>query len=261
MNVTSVLSKQCAFNGNALVKFQEKMTTSQNTAAQHAVVRFCLQSGLTPTDTFKRMKSTLDFNNVSRALVFNLHKKIKEGYVEPAPRGRPKAEKRADITRVQMAVDEDRRRTVRELADITGLSKSSVQRILTEELSMSHVCARWVPRLLTDDEKRARVVAARQFIRQAESDDTFLGHIITTDETWVHYYEPESKRESMVWKHRDSPPPMKAKACKSMGKVMCIVFMDASGILLVHMVPAGVTVNSAYYSKVRKIILWIFNLK
>ena len=41
---------------------------------------------------------------------------------------------------------------------------------------------------------------------------------------------------SMVWKNRDSPPPKKAKVVKSMGKVMCVVFMDSSGVILVHMV-------------------------
>ncbi|KAF6038988.1 hypothetical protein EB796_002706 [Bugula neritina] len=36
-------------------------------------------------------------------------------------------------------------------------------------------------------------------------DETFLQRIITGDETWVHQYEPESKRRSMEWRHADSP--------------------------------------------------------
>ena len=49
----------------------------------------------------------------------------------------------------------------------------------------------------------------------------------------------------MVWKNRDSPPPKKAKVVK-LGKVMCVVFMDSSGVILVHMVPAGRTVKEAF---------------
>lgn len=46
----------------------------------------------------------------------------------------------------------------------------------------------------------------------------FLDCIITTDETWLHYYEPETKQQSSVWKNVDSPPPKQA-----MWKEMCIM--------------------------------------
>ena len=148
-------------------------------------------------------------------------------------------------------IDGDRRQTVREVAECASLSKSSVQRILTSQLKMSHVSARWVPRLLTEEEKQVRVSASRTFLRKVETDRTFLSRIITTDETWVHYYEPEDKRMSMVWKHHNSPPPKKAKAIKSMGKVMCIAFLDIRRVVLVHMVKPGRTGNADYYSRVR----------
>ena len=105
-----------------------------------------------------------------------------------------------------------------------GCSKSTAQRILTADLGLLHVSAR----LLTEEEKSACVGVSRQFLDVSRSDSTFLDRIITTDETWVHYYEPEDKRMSMVWKNRDSPPPKKAKVVKLIGKVMCVVFMDSS---------------------------------
>ncbi|XP_052820122.1 histone-lysine N-methyltransferase SETMAR-like [Mya arenaria] len=85
---------------------------------------------------------------------------------------------------------------------------------------MSHVSARWVPRLLTVEEKDVRVRESRTFVRKVGRDPSYLSRIITTDETWVHYFEPDSKQASMVWKHADSPPPKKAKAVKSMGKTV-----------------------------------------
>ena len=115
---------------------------------------------------------------------------------------------------------------------------------------MSKASARWVPPLLSEDEKLKRVSGSRKFIRKCERDRNFLNKIITTDETWVHFYEPEDKRSSMVWKHSDSPLPKKAKTIKSMGKVMCIMFVDRRGMLLVHMVPEGKTANANNYSKV-----------
>ena len=115
---------------------------------------------------------------------------------------------------------------------------------------MSRVSARWVPRLLSSDEMLKRVEASRKCLRQNHSEKLVLEKIITMDETWVHYYEPESKIQSSVWKTPGTPPPKKAKAVKSVGKVMYMVFMDRNGVILSHAVPHGTTVNSTYYSKV-----------
>jgi hypothetical protein len=38
-----------------------------------------------------------------------------------------------------------------------------------------------------------------------EGKEEFLSRMVTGDETWVHHYEPESKRQSMEWKHLGSP--------------------------------------------------------
>ena len=47
----------------------------------------------------------------------------------------------------------DRRRTLDELEAVTGVSWSSCQRILTEELHMKRVAAKFVPRLLSEDQR------------------------------------------------------------------------------------------------------------
>ena len=48
---------------------------------------------------------------------------------------------------------EDRRYTVDEISEVTGVSWSSCQRILTVDLNMRCVAAKFVPRLLTQDQK------------------------------------------------------------------------------------------------------------
>ncbi len=52
------------------------------------------------------------------------------------------------------------------------------------------------------------------------------------------------------WKTQASPPPKKARVCKSVGKQMYIFFMDRHGMILQHAVPLHTTVNTQYYSKV-----------
>ena len=48
---------------------------------------------------------------------------------------------------------DDRRLKLQKLADIVEISKSAVHRTLTEKLGISKLCARWVPRLLTMEQK------------------------------------------------------------------------------------------------------------
>ena len=96
-------------------------------------------------------------------------------------------------------------KTVHKVAVSAGCSKSTAQCVLTADMCLSHVSARWVARLLTEEEKSARVGASRRLLDTGRSDSTFLRRINTTDETWVHYYEHEDKRMSMVWKNHDSP--------------------------------------------------------
>jgi hypothetical protein len=113
------------------------------------------------------------------------------------------------------------------------------------------VHARWVPRLLQDHEKARRVQDSREFLRRVNREGgDFLGRIITTDETWLWFYDPETKSQSAVWKSSTSPPPKKARVSKSGGKYMFIMFADMHGMILQHAVPKNTTVNAEYFCKV-----------
>jgi histone-lysine N-methyltransferase SETMAR len=55
---------------------------------------------------------------------------------------------------------------VREIAETVGVSIECVGYILHEELDMKKLCARWVPRLLTADQKRTRVKISEQCLER-----------------------------------------------------------------------------------------------
>ena len=69
-----------------------------------------------------------------------------------------------------------------EITEKVGLSKSAVQRLLSDELRMSRVSARWVPRLLMNEEMCRRVSESREFLKRHKWDPNFLDKIITMDE-------------------------------------------------------------------------------
>ena len=90
----------------------------------------------------------------------------------------------------------DRRMKVREIAESIGISKKHVGYILHEELDMKKLCANWVPRLLTADQKRIRMKISEQCLERFNKNETDFvrRRFITTDETWTHHYTPESKQ-------------------------------------------------------------------
>ena len=71
--------------------------------------------------------------------------------------GRPKtATTDENIAKVHPMGLDDGRIKVREIAEVMNMSKERVCHILNEHLGMRKLSARWVPRLLTVDQKHVR---------------------------------------------------------------------------------------------------------
>jgi len=58
---------------------------------------------------------------------------------------------------------------------------------------MCHGSAKFVPHLLTDDQKENHVEISQELLANANSNENFLNKIITGDETWVYGYDVETK--------------------------------------------------------------------
>jgi len=85
------------------------------------------------------------------------------------------------------------------------VSVGSAYSLIHDSLKFSKVCDMWVPKELTEDHKRKRLdICSRHLARYREEGDNFQQQIVTGDETWIHHYEPEIKRQSMQWKHPSS---------------------------------------------------------
>jgi hypothetical protein len=107
---------------------------------------------------------------------------------------------------------------------------------------------RWVPKQLTAQHKQQRVDGATLFLQRYKEDPGILEWIVTGDKTWVHHYEPESKRHSMEWNHLSSLVRKKFKQQPSCKKLMLTFFWDIRGPIVAKFQAHGETVNSAKYS-------------
>jgi len=147
-------------------------------------------------------------------------------------------------------VHEDRRRTVKDIAAIVNVSYGTVQTILTCDLNMHRVGAKFVPRLLTPEQKEHCVAICYELRQRAVDDPSFISRVITGDESWVYGYDPETKQQSSQWKSPGSPRPKKTRQSRSATKCMLIVFFDIRGIVHHEFVPEGHTVNAEFYCNV-----------
>ena len=114
---------------------------------------------------------------------------------------------------------------VREIVEASGISQGTVFSILHEKLGMKKISARWVPRLLSEENKRNRVVESEAiWALFRRIPDEFLRRYTTVDEAWIHHYTPELKEQSKQWVFEGEQTPKKAKTVKSAGMVMAMVF-------------------------------------
>lgn len=163
--------------------------------------------------------------------------------------GRPKeVTTEENIEKILDIVLADRRIKVRELVNICNISHGSVISILHKHLDMKKLSARWVPRLLTVEQKRNRKTTSTQVLNMIKRNPVdFWQRLITVDETWIHHYTPETKNQSKQWVEAGGSAPKKAKTVKSADKVMATVFWDSSGILLIDYLEKGKTITGEYY--------------
>ena len=92
-----------------------------------------------------------------------------------------------------------------------GISMVSCDAILTDDLHMKRVCAKFVPRLLTvDQHEQHQTITCDLFERSCE-DVQFLKNILTGDESWVYGYDLQTKQQLSQWKVPTSPRPKKGR--------------------------------------------------
>jgi len=227
---------------------------SDNNFEQRCAIRFCFKLGHSATETFQKLQQAYGDSVLSRTQVFRWFKAFSEGReaIEDEPRSeRPSTAKTDEnVIKVRDLVRSDHRLTVRMIGEQLGLTHTTVHQILTNDLEMRKICAKMVPKILSQDQKNNRRDRCLDFLEQIENDPSFLERVITGDESWIFEYDPETKRQSQEWHTSASPRQKKGRMSKSKIKSMLICFFDSQGIVHKVFVPQGQTVNQHFYKEV-----------
>ena len=95
-------------------------------------------------------------------------------------------------------VREDRRLSIRLIAERMSIDKKTVWQVLHENLHMTKICAQVVSKLLTSDQKEKRQEVSADISKQIEENPKFLDSVLTV---------PAMRNEfsSTTQRQRDSP--------------------------------------------------------
>ncbi len=117
-------------------------------------------------------------DDVKRSTVHLWYKRFKEALcsIQDDPKsGRPATARDPDHTFcVREFVRADQRLSVPDLASMEELPIGTEHTILSEDLKMSRICAKFVPKILNDEKKERWKMAAQKMLDEVENDPDFL---------------------------------------------------------------------------------------
>jgi len=153
------------------------------------------------------------------------------------------------IDQIHGLILEDRQISAASIAEQRGISHEQVGSTIHKDLDVRKLSTKWVSKCLGVDEKYQRCQSSEQILEFFQRDpNDFLLRLVTMDETWLYHYDPETKQQSMEWRHGGSVHPKKFRVQKSAGKLLASNFWDQDCILLIDYLPKGQTINAEYYS-------------
>ena len=118
----------------------------------------------------------------------------------------------------------DRRVSIETIRAPFDVSVGTVHTIISEELKMLKICAKFIPRVLREDKKKR---LCHDMVELINSHPAVLDALVTCDESWIYCYEPETKRQSSQWKHAGSPRPKKPESANLPTNLWWSLFLTA----------------------------------
>ena len=152
---------------------------------QRVCIDFCFRLGKTGAETYEMLQEAFGETCLSRSKTFEWYSRFKSGRrsFEDDPRpGRPSTSHTEEtVARVREIIHAYRRLTIREVAEEVRTAFGTCQKILTEDLRMRRVPAKFVPLLLTAEQKDDRMSVCTDLRDRAQNDPNFMSLVITGD--------------------------------------------------------------------------------
>ncbi|UYV78830.1 hypothetical protein LAZ67_16002927 [Cordylochernes scorpioides] len=214
-------------------------------------VQFCFKLKKSATETYELIKEAFGDAALSRSRTFQWFSRFQKGREklnDDQHTGRPRSLRcEENKLKIKELIKSNRRISIKDLSLETGLSVGLCHQIVTKDLDMIRASSKFVPRILTEEQKEVRMDVCKNMVEMTRTYPEWMQKIITRDETWVYQYDPETKRQPSQWIMRGEPKPKKARFTKSKVKTLLVTFFDINGLVHHEFIPFGRTINQEVY--------------
>ena len=135
--------------------------TMEEKVQQRVCINFCFHLGKTGAETYEMLQAAFGESCLSRSKTFERYSHFKNGhrfFEDDLRPGRPStSHTEGTVAHMREIIHADRRLTIREVAEDVGIAFGTCQKILTEDLQIRRVSAKFVPRILTAEQNDDRV--------------------------------------------------------------------------------------------------------
>ncbi|CAH1980565.1 unnamed protein product [Acanthoscelides obtectus] len=193
-----------------------------------AIIYFNFQRQLLQQECLAELLSVFGNEAPHQSTISRWYGEFKRGRVSLSDEPRVGAPKTA-VTQENVdakLIIEDRHVTYREIEASLKIPKTSIQENLHEELGVRKLVCRWIPHLLTEEQKAARVNWCQKTLDRFNSGNSKnVYSIVSGDESWIYCYKPENKRQTAVWVFQGEENPTKVIRSRSVPKKMVAIFV------------------------------------
>ena len=199
-----------------------------DTSEEWCAIKFCFKFGKNATKTYGMHQIVFWPSCMNRAPVFERLKEGRESVRDDERCVRGKEVRTPElIGQIKNFMDKDRRLSIEILGAEFDVRVGTVHTIIHEELKVRKICAKFVPRILREDQKERCCHDSREMVELTNSDSAVLDALVTCNESWICCNDPDTKRQSSQWKHAGSPRPKKVRQNKHTHKHSMILFLTA----------------------------------
>ena len=161
----------------------------EETLEERYAMKFCFKLGKNATETYGILQTAFRPPCMNRASVFECHKRFKvgrESLREDERYGRSEEVRTPElIGQIKNFMDKDGRMSIETISVQFDVSVRTVRKIIRKELKMRKICAKFVPRVLREDQKERLCHDSREMVGLINSNPAVLDALVTWDESRI----------------------------------------------------------------------------
>jgi len=207
-----------------------------------AVIRFFTLKGIKPKAIYAELKGVYGDDVCSISTVKKWNKRFFEGRTKLEDDTRSGRPQNIDLSRsVLDLLEEFPFMSCKAICTVLEIPKTSCLRILHDTLKMKKFNLRWVPYLLSEEQKQKRVDCCRELLNVIRY--TKQGNLITGDESWFFYHIPAKSAWAQSRKDLPTLPQLDIGKKKS----LISVFWSPEGLHSLVALPPDATYDSTFF--------------